>query len=287
LFAGCGLKPNFVGAFRLDNGNTGNRTWQYGTGGNVQTVNLLSNGNDLVIGGHFGINSSSSYNGLMRVCGSQYLRAVGIIRNVTNPTGTGGVITTGSTSTVQPYLDCSFLPNIDGRTPAGPNYSGINRYGGLWEIQVTDDYLWALGEFRYINTQVRRSIARFSWTGSGPPPPPPPVEPVLTELVTGSPFSVQADRTLEFTLRCPSQPDPCNGTVKLGAGGSKQFGPQAFALAPLQEETFLVTLNDGAWNKILAKSNHQIGGKLTIRADGSPGTTSLSESVSVKLRLAG
>lgn len=165
LFAGCGKKPNFVGAFHLDNGNTGNRTWQYSTGGNVQTIALLPNGNDLVFGGHFGINSTSTYNGLMSVCGGQYLRAIGILRNVTTPTGVTTPYTNGWTSTTQPYLDCGFLPNVDGQTPAGPNYSGTNPHGGAWEIQITNDDLWVLGEFKYINTQVRRSIARFAWAG--------------------------------------------------------------------------------------------------------------------------
>ncbi|MDH5223361.1 MAG: hypothetical protein OEW46_01130 [Actinomycetota bacterium] len=287
LFAGCGKKPNFVGAFRLDAGDVGTRTWQYGTGGNVQTVHLLPNGDDLVIGGHLGINSSQTYNGLMRVCNNtKYLRAIAILRNVTSTTSMVSPITTGSTSVTQPYLDCNFLPNIDGVNPQGPNYSGVNRYGGLWEIQVTDDHLWALGEFRYVNSQVRRSIARFSWTGLPPVDPPPPTQPVLTELTTPSPFEVQSDRTLSFTLRCPDQPASCNGSVKLIAGGSKQFGPVTFALAPLEDRTFDVILNDGAWDTIQAKSNHQIGGKLQLTAEGSPDTTPLSSSISVTLRLA-
>jgi hypothetical protein len=162
VFAGCGRKPNFVGAFRLDNGNTGNRTWQYSTGGNVQSIALLSNGNDLAFGGHFGINSTSSYDGTMPVCTGRYLRALGIIRNVATTTAATSPNTNGLPLPTQPYLDCGFLPNVDGQAAAGPNFAGTNPYGGVWELQVTGSYLWAFGEFQHINTQVRRSIARFS-----------------------------------------------------------------------------------------------------------------------------
>lgn len=161
LFAGCGKGPNFVGAFRVDTGDVGSRTWLYGTGGNVQAIALLGDGDSLAIGGHLGINSHSTYNGLMRVCGnSRYLRALGILRNV-NQTSTSSVVTSGATSTTTAYLDCGFTPNFEGQDPDGPNFPGTNPFGGVWEIQVTDDHLWALGEFKYVNAAVRRAIARF------------------------------------------------------------------------------------------------------------------------------
>lgn len=164
LFAGCGRGPNFVGAFRLDNGNVGDRTWQYGTGGNVQTIRLINNGQDLVIGGHLGINSSSGYNGLMRVCNNtKYLRALAIIRNVASPLGMTSPLTSGASSTTQPWLDCGFLPNVDGTSPGGANFPGTNPYGGMWEIQSTDQYLWGFGEFKHINAASRRAIARWTW----------------------------------------------------------------------------------------------------------------------------
>jgi hypothetical protein len=164
LFAGCGRGPNFVGAFRLDTGATGGRTWQYGATGNVQAIRLLPNGQDLVIGGHLGINSISTHNGLMHVCSNtKYLRAIAIVRNVSTPSGTGSVVTSGATSSTTPWLDCSFLPNVDGTTPGGPNFSGTNPFGGVWEIQVTGQYLWGLGEFKHINAAPRRAIARWTW----------------------------------------------------------------------------------------------------------------------------
>jgi hypothetical protein len=296
LYAACGKTPNFVGAFRIDNGNNGTRTWRWDTGGNVQALALIPGTNDLVVGGHLGINSSSSpsgYNGRMR-CGpssgpATWIRAIAIIRNVTTTTSSGSPRTDGGTSATEPWVDCSWLPNIDGQNQPWPtwtqNMPGVNRYGGMWEIQITPTHLWALGEFRYVNTQVRRAIARFPWTGD-PTPPPDPVEPVLTELVTPSPFAVQPDRTVTFTIRCPDQPDPCNGTVKLIAGGSKQLGPTAFTLSALQESTFVATLDDETWEKITTKPSGTLGGSVQLTAEGSPGTTPLSTSIAVQLQLA-
>ena len=292
IYAGCGKTPNFVGAFRLDTGDVGSRTWQYGTGGNVQSVNLMPGGHDLVIGGHFGINSSSSYNGRMR-CGTlsqaTWVRGLAIVRNVASPTSMESAITDGSSSATRAWVDCSWLPNLDGQNQPYPeqtqNISGTNRYGGIWEIQLTGDHLWGLGEFRYVNAQLRRGIARFSLTGD-PTPPPAPTPPVLTELVTPSPLAVQPNRQVSFTLRCPAGSDPCNGTVRLIAAGSKQPGPDPIALDPTQQANYVVTLNDAAWNKLLAKENGQVGGTVRLTAEGSPGTTSLTTDIAVKLKLA-
>lgn len=51
LYGGFGAGPNFAAAFRLDNGNTGSRVWRFGTVGNVQTVELSSDGTRLFLGG--------------------------------------------------------------------------------------------------------------------------------------------------------------------------------------------------------------------------------------------
>jgi len=292
IYAGCGKTPNFVGAFRLDNGDVGSRTWQYSTGGNVQSVNLMPGGQDLVIGGHFGINSSSRYNGRMR-CGTlsqaTWIRGLAIVRNVASTTNTVSPITDGTSSGTQPWVDCSWLPNLDGQNQPYPqqtvNFSGTNRYGGIWEIQVTGEHLWGLGEFRYVNAQLRRGIARFALTGD-PTPPPAQTPPVLTELVTASPLAVQPNRQVSFTLRCPAGSDPCNGTVRLIAAGSQQPGPNPISLDPTGQANYVVTLNDAAWNKLLAKANGQVGGVVRLTAEGSPGTTPLTVDVAVKLKLA-
>lgn len=47
------LGPNFTRSFRLDDGNTGTLAWEIKSGGDVQTVAMLS-AEKVVIGGHFG-----------------------------------------------------------------------------------------------------------------------------------------------------------------------------------------------------------------------------------------
>ncbi len=96
---------------------------------------------------------------------------------------------------------------------------------------------------------------------------------------------MQPDRSTSFTISCPDQPDPCNGTAKLVAGGSTQLSPQTFSLTPLGEQTFAITINDAAWDKMVAKANGTIGGSVQLTAEGSPGTTPLSTSISIQLKL--
>lgn len=133
LFAGCGRGPNYDAAFRLDNGNSGDRTWSFSTSGNDQAIALSPDGQRLIIGGHFGTFL------LMQVCGQSYLKNLGILDNLYG------------TST--PTLDCSFLPQ----------FYGPNAFGGVWEIQVTPTFFWVGGEFTTINGIAQRSIARFTW----------------------------------------------------------------------------------------------------------------------------
>ena len=160
-------------------------------------------------------------------------RAIAIIRNVSSTTNFVSPSTDGGTSTTEPWVDCELLPNIDGDNPPGPNISGVNRYGGMWEIQITDAHLWALGEFRYVNAQVRRAIARFPWTGD-PTPPPPPVQPVLTELVTPSPLIVQPDRSeLHHPLPRPARSVQRHGEARGGRQHPTRAPP--FSLTPLGE----------------------------------------------------
>jgi hypothetical protein len=121
LFAGCGETPNYDAAFRLDNGNSGNRTWQFGTSGNDQAIALSADGQSLIFGGHFGTYLT------MRVCGTKYLKNLGILHNIYG--------------TTTPTLDCNFLPQFWGPDP----------FGGVWEIQVTPTQIWAGGMFTMVN----------------------------------------------------------------------------------------------------------------------------------------
>jgi hypothetical protein len=122
LFAGCGRGPNFAAAFRLDNGTSGNMAWSFGTVGNVQAIRLTADEQHLIIGGHFGTYLTQ------RVCGSQYLKNLGMLNNLYQVSG--GV-----------SLDCGFLPQ----------FWGVNPFGGVWEIQLTPTAIWAGGEFHMVN----------------------------------------------------------------------------------------------------------------------------------------
>ncbi len=121
LFAGCGETPNYDAAFRLDNGNSGDRTWLFGTSGNDQSIALTADGQSLIFGGHFGTYLT------MSVCNGKYLKNLGILHNVY-----------GFNS---PSLDCGFLPQFWGPDP----------FGGVWQIQVTPTQIWAGGMFTMAN----------------------------------------------------------------------------------------------------------------------------------------
>jgi hypothetical protein len=121
LFAGCGETPNYVAAFRLDNGNSGDRTWLYGTSGNDQVIALSADHQSLLFGGHFG-----TY-GTMSVCSGKYLKNLGLFHNIY-----------GFSS---PSLDCSFLPQFWGPDP----------FGGVWALTVTPTQIWAAGRFTMVD----------------------------------------------------------------------------------------------------------------------------------------
>jgi hypothetical protein len=121
LFAGCGETPNYDAAFRLDNGDSGDRTWLFGTSGNDQAIALTPDGQSLVFGGHFG-----TY-GTMSVCSGHYLKNLGILHNLY------GFST--------PTLDCGFLPQFWGPDP----------FGGVWSIVTTPTQIWAVGMFTMVD----------------------------------------------------------------------------------------------------------------------------------------
>ena len=147
LFAGCGRGPNYAMALRLDNGNSGTRTFSYSTPGNVQAVRLAADG-DLFIGGHFGTNLGYPGNPICssRPDGARRLKAFGILHNV-------------QSTFDSECVECSFLPQ----------FWGPNGFGGVWEIQVTPTQVWVMGEFHEINCssglgqcENQWLIARFS-----------------------------------------------------------------------------------------------------------------------------
>lgn len=121
LFAGCGETPNYAAAYRLDNGNSGDRAWQFNTPGNVQAISLTTDGQSLIIGGHFGTYLT------MQVCGNKYMKNLGILHTIY--------------AIATPSVDCSFLPQFWGPDP----------FGGVWTIQATATQIWAGGMFTMDN----------------------------------------------------------------------------------------------------------------------------------------
>jgi hypothetical protein len=132
LFAGCGRGPNYVSAFRLDNGNSGDRTWFRSLVSNAQSVALSPSGKSLYFGGHFGTFLKQ------RVCNGKLLKN---LRNYT------GIFTT------KPKINCNFRPNFEGADP----------FGGVWDIQVTPTYLWVAGGFDTVGGVAHRGVARFTF----------------------------------------------------------------------------------------------------------------------------
>jgi len=133
LFVGCGLGPNYSAAFRLDNGNTGDRQWLTGWGGNPQASAMSPDGSRLIVGGHFGINPIKQ-----QVCGEPLGGLVAL-----EPL-TGRVdCTTGWV----PYLDQNKDPS----------------YNGAWTILSTPQHVWVGGGFVGVDGQPRTNLARFTY----------------------------------------------------------------------------------------------------------------------------
>ncbi len=133
LFLGCGLGPNYVAAFRLDNGNSGDRVWQWGIGGNPQALASSPDKSRLIVGGHFGINPIKQ-----QVCGKPL----------------GGLI---ALDPANGQVDCSsnWVPHLD--QDHDPSYEGA------WTILSTDNYVWVGGGFVGVSGQPRTNLARFTF----------------------------------------------------------------------------------------------------------------------------
>jgi hypothetical protein len=135
LFGGFGNGPNYVAAFRLDNGNTGSQTWRINTVGNVQGLARHPNGTQMFVAGHFGTG------GLQQsVCGGQNLRGLMLVAmaDVAPPTG---------------RIDCSWLPQI---VPFGQNFHGA------WPVLVEGSHLWAGLKAKTVSGVPASGFAR--WT---------------------------------------------------------------------------------------------------------------------------
>jgi len=129
LFGGFGSKgPNYLAAFHLDNGNTGNQVWRFGTVGNVQTIALSPSGTQLFFGGHFGLGRLQQ-----NVCGNIPLKGLAVVDPVNG------------------QIDCSWVPYIE-----------PNNYQGPHSMVVNDTYLWIAGKFSTIEGVRHHDVARFT-----------------------------------------------------------------------------------------------------------------------------
>ena len=137
LYGGFGAGPNFAAAFRLDTGDVGQQVWRWDTVGNVQTVELSTDGSRLFLGGHFGTNVLEQ-----QVCGNRSLSGLVSV----NP------------ATGRPF--CDWVPQLS------PSYQ--NGYGG-WDMTSTEEALWVGGGFTQVTggtppaTVDQPNIARFEY----------------------------------------------------------------------------------------------------------------------------
>jgi hypothetical protein len=251
LYLGAG-GSDFVARYSAD----GQQDWKRDTSGSTQSV--VVSGGDLIIGGHF--------------------------VEIADQAGDSCGFKSSNPGTLDPNDECATRERLASYTLGGSlqswNPSVTGKYNGVWGIALDGASVHIGGEFRKVHGVAQTNYARL---GGGGSPPPPSGQTVLAELVSPSPLPVQPNREVSFTLRCPDGVDPCNGTVRLIAGGSKQTGPDDIALAPQGEATYTGVLNDTAWNKLMSKANHQISGSLKLTATGGSGT--LTGTVDVQLRL--
>ena len=132
IYVGLGDKgPNYISAFRLDDGDTGSEIWRYGTVGDVQSIALSANGKRLFFGGHFGLNVLRQ-----QACDNRYVHGIASL----NPNNGA------------PY--CDWLPQIE----------PFNNNGyGPWDMNVTTDgRLWVGGGFNKVSGSPQLNLAGFN-----------------------------------------------------------------------------------------------------------------------------
>ena len=133
LYAAFGDKgPNYAAAFKLDNGNTGNRIWKQNVVGDVYSLALTPDGKRLFFGGHFGINRHREY-----ACGNMPVQGIGSL----NPENGRWL--------------CDWIPQLQ------PEFK--NGYGP-WEMtMIGNDQLWVSGGFTHVSGVEQTNLARFTY----------------------------------------------------------------------------------------------------------------------------
>jgi hypothetical protein len=129
LYGGFGRGPNYVAAFRLDNGDVGSQVWRFNTVGNDESLAMSNDGTRLFVGGHFGTAVLTQ-----TVCFNQQLHGLMSLNPATG------------------QLYCDWLPAI---TPQGSNYTGA------WAMVSTGTWLYASGLIDAINGVPHTNLVRF------------------------------------------------------------------------------------------------------------------------------
>ena len=130
VYVGFGHGPNYMAAFRLDNGDSGDQLWRLKTQGNVEGLAMAPDHSRLFFSGHFGTGALNQ-----RVCNGPFLRG---LASVDPATGT---------------IICDWIPQI---TPFGNNYVGV------WTIDIEDGALWAGGKITTVGGVTHLGFARFT-----------------------------------------------------------------------------------------------------------------------------
>jgi hypothetical protein len=193
IFVGCGLRPNFAAAYRLDNTDSGDRVWQTSFGGNPQALAMSPDGTRLIVGGHFGINPIKQ-----QVCGKPL----------------GGLV---ALNPENGQIDCAsnWVPHLDqNRDPS---------YDGTWELTTVGDQLWVGGGFVGVSGVPQSNLARFTYN-----PDLDAAEPTITRP-RPAPGAEILDRTP--TIRAPvrdGESELAASNIKLRVDGA----PASFAYDP-------------------------------------------------------
>jgi len=144
LFVGFGRLPNYMQAFRLDDGLVGDTVWKDGgMAGNVETVALSPDGTRLFAGGHFG---TAKLDFQLNQCGGAWVH---------------GMI---SVDPVDGSFNCDWIPTIKpfGGTSAPGSGMAPPNFTGAWDMTVIGDALWVGGYMTSISDQKVGGFARFT-----------------------------------------------------------------------------------------------------------------------------
>jgi hypothetical protein len=144
LYVGFGRIPNYLQAFRLDNGPVGDTVWKDGgMAGNVESVALSPDGTRLFAGGHFG---TAGLDFQLNQCGGAWVH---------------GMI---SVNPQDGSFYCDWIPTIKPFGGQNAPGSGIDppNFTGAWDMSVVGNQLWVGGYMKSVSDQKAGGFVRFT-----------------------------------------------------------------------------------------------------------------------------